>query len=135
MLRKNIVILSAVLLLSSTLNAETGSGSICISPVPKKAANTAALPDFFCDSPKLSVKIDAKEPLAWPMSENQKVEDLDVTATHRIVVLCNGKPQQSFKFRFSEYTTKELCLFINDLYKTVQLWESKKSPWCKCRKS
>ena len=64
MLRKNIVILSAVLLLSSTLPAETGPGSICISPVPKKATNTVAVPDFFCDSPKLSVKIDAKEPLA-----------------------------------------------------------------------
>src|SRR5262249_33477258 len=82
MLRKNIVILSAVLLSSSTLPAETGPGSICISPVPKKATNTAAVPDFFCDSPKLSVKIDAKEPLAWPIGENVKVRG-SATPTRR----------------------------------------------------
>ena len=44
------------------------------------------------------------------------------------MVLCNGKPQQSFRFRFSEFKTKELCLFINDLYQTAQLWEARKSP-------
>jgi hypothetical protein len=50
-----------------------------------------------------------------------------------VVVLCNHKPLQSFAFLFSEFKTKELCLFLNDLYRTVQLWESKSAPWCKCK--
>jgi hypothetical protein len=47
------------------------------------------------------------------------------------MVLCDGKPQQSFRFRFSTFKSNRLCLFINDLYQTVQLWKLKESPWCK----
>jgi hypothetical protein len=80
------------------------------------------------------MKIDSQQPMAWPIKENVKIEALDVTVTHRVVVFCDGKPQQSFKFRFSEFKTSELCLFINDMYKTAQLWDSKGAPWCKCKK-
>jgi len=90
-------------------------------------------PGFFCDSAKLSVKIDAQQPTAWPVKENVKIDGLDAAATHRVVVFCNGKPQQSFRFRFSDLKTRVLCLFINDMYKTAQLWESKGSSWCKCK--
>jgi len=79
------------------------------------------------------VKIDALQTIAWPTKKSVKIEALDVTAPHRVVVFCSGKPQQSFKFRFSDFNSRELCLFINDLYKTVQLWESKGTPWCKCK--
>jgi hypothetical protein len=40
---------------------------------------------------------------------------------------------QSFTFRFSELTSLSLCLLLNDLYWTAQLWESKRAPWCKCQ--
>jgi len=92
-----------------------------------------AAPGLSCDSASLSVKIDALQTIAWPIKKSVKIESLDVTAPHRVVVFCSGKPQQSFKFRFSDFNSRELCLFINDLYKTVQLWESKGTPWCKCK--
>jgi hypothetical protein len=123
-----------VVLLSQALSAESELGSVCISPVPEKPTNFSA-PGFFCDSTKLSLKIDAQQPIAWPIRENVKIDALDVTVSHRVVVFCNGKPQQSFKFRFSGFKTRELCLFINDMYKTAQLWESRGTPWCKCKKS
>jgi hypothetical protein len=130
-----IVVLSVAILLSPTRPAESGAaGSVCISPVHEKPTNTSA-PGFFCDSTKLTVKIDEQRPMAWPIRENVKIEALDVTATHRVVVFCNGKPQQSFKFHFSEFKTRELCLFINDMYKTAQLWDEERAPWCKCKKS
>ena len=133
-LRISVVVLAVVVLLSPALFAESGSGSVCISPVPEKPSDISA-PGLFCESAKLSVKIDAQQPMAWPIKENVKIDALDITATHRVVVFCNGKPQQSFKFRFSEFETRELCLFVNDMYKTAQLWESKGAPWCKCKKS
>ena len=42
------------------------------------------------------------------------------------MISCDGKPQQSFSFRFAELKTNDLCLFINDLYKTAQLREAPK---------
>lgn len=133
-MRISSIILLALSLLSPAFPTESGLGFVCIAPVPEKPTPRSA-PGLFCDSTKLSVKIDAQQPIAWPIKESVKIDALDVTATHRVVVFCNGKPQQSFKFRFSEFKTKELCLFINDLYKTAQLWESKGTPWCRCRKS
>ena len=120
--------------MSPAILAESESGSICISPVPEKPTDFSA-PGFFCDSAKLSVKIDAGQPFSWPIKQNVKLDNLDALAIHRVVVYCNGKPQQSFKFRFSEFKSRELCLFINGMYKTVQLWESNGTPWCKCQRS
>ena len=72
--------------------------------------------------------------MTWPTKDGIEI-DLNVSATHRVVVFCNGKPQQSFKFRLAEFKSAKLCLFLNDLYRTVQLWESKRSPWCNCKDS
>jgi hypothetical protein len=62
-----------------------------------------------------------------------EVTDLNATKQHMVTVYRGGKAQQSFSFEFSSYKSKKLCLFLNDLYWTVQLWESKRAPWCKCK--
>jgi hypothetical protein len=86
-----------------------------------------------CQTWNLLVKIDDMKAVSWPRNESVKIDGLDVTRRHRVTIFCDGKPQQSFGFRFSEFKTRKLCLFLNDLYKTVQLWEDKQSPWCKCK--
>ncbi|MGB6880179.1 MAG: hypothetical protein WBD94_11460, partial [Candidatus Acidiferrales bacterium] len=87
----------------------------------------------------MSLQIDNDKPESWPVGSQASVEidRLDLTAAHRVVVSCRGKPQQSFKFRFSEFKGTHLCLFINDMYKTAQLWDPKQNPapWCKCKNS
>jgi len=88
---------------------------------------------LFCGSGKLSLRIDTLQAVPWPNKKSLKIEDLDLTSRHRVVISCDGKPQQSFRFRFSEFKTGDLCLFINELYQTAQLWEPKQAPWCKCR--
>jgi hypothetical protein len=42
---------------------------------------------------------------------------------------------ESFTFRFSDRPHTRLSLFLNDLYKTAQLWDSVQnpSPWCRCK--
>jgi hypothetical protein len=125
------VVLLLVSLLSPAFAAESEFGSLCIAPVPEKPSPFTGLLDI-CDSAKLSLKIDAQQPIAWPIKESMRIDVLDVTAAHRVVVACNGKPQQSFRFRFSNFKTTPVCLFISDLYKTVQLWEPKKASWCHC---
>ena len=112
--------------------AELPKGSLCVAAIPEKP-NASSTPGLGCKSGKLSFKVDAMAEKSWPTSESLKIEDLDVMQRHRIVVSCDGKPQQSFRFTYSQFETKKLCLFINDFYKTAQLWDDKSSPWCKCR--
>jgi hypothetical protein len=122
--------------------AEPESWSVCIAPVLEKPDGRSA-PALFCESAKLSLKIDTQEAVPFPLISEQhgtyqvgkslKIDGMDTSTRHRVVVYCNGKPQQSFVFRFSDFPTNQLCLFLNDLYKTAQLWESKRCPWCKCK--
>ena len=121
---------------------EFRSGSLCIAPILDVADDRSA-PGLFCESAKLSLRIDTQQPVLWPMISERdgtyrrgkilKIDGLDAASRHRVVVFCDGKAQQSFTFRFSDYKANRLCLFINDLYKTVQLWEEKRCPWCKCK--
>jgi hypothetical protein len=112
-------------------DSESGSGSLCIAPARFDPKNASA-PGLYCDAEKFSLKIDAQA-TAWPLKVSVKLTGLDLSTRHRAIVYCDHKSQQSFSFRFSEYRTKQLCLFLNDLYRTAQLWDAKKAPWCKCK--
>jgi hypothetical protein len=107
--------------------------SLCVAPVAQLPPSTAATPDLFCSSGKLSIKLDDRTPQPWPRTTGLKIGDLDSRARHTVVVQCDAKPQQSFRFAFSELGSTDLCLFINDLYQTVQLWPRSQSPKsCRC---
>ena len=116
--------------------AQSENGSICMAPVSYDWPPTRSGIILPCNPDKLSLKIDAQKAISWPTKESAKIDDLDLAARHRVVISCGGKPQQSFSFRFSEYKASDLCLFINDLYMTAQLWDPKQNPapWCKCNK-
>ena len=126
----------AIFLLSlsfcSTSLTQSESGSICVAPISKDWPKTAGTPDLACSPNKLSVRIDTQKAFVWPTRKSVMIIGLDLSSRHRVVVYCDEKPQQSFSFRYSEFKTKQLCLFLNDLYKTVQLWEPGQAPWCKC---
>src|SRR6202041_410610 len=98
--------------------AQSEQGSVCVAPISKGWPPTAGTVELACASNKFSLKIDAQKAIPWPNTESIKIDGLDINTRHRIVVYCAGKPQQSFGFRFSAFKTAELCLFLNDLYKT-----------------
>jgi hypothetical protein len=111
--------------------AQSETGSVCVAPARFDPKNASA-PGLYCEAEQFSLKIDAQV-MAWPIKESVSFAGLDLSSRHRVIVLCNHKPQQSFTFRFSEFKSKQPCLFLNDLYRTVQLSESKRAPWCHCR--
>jgi hypothetical protein len=120
--------------------ADANPGALCVASAPEELNQArgeglvrVGAPGLYCPADKLSLKIDSRQALAWPRKTSMRIGPFDATTRHRVVVLCNGKAQQSFTFHFSEFQGGELCLFLNDLYKTVQLWETTKCPWCKCR--
>jgi hypothetical protein len=125
-------IVAVLLCISTALVAQDISGAICVAPIPHEPPSTAGTPELICKSGSFSFRIDSQKPVAWPKDKSTSVTGLDLKGSHRIVVLRDGEPQQSFKFRPSEYKTGKACLFLNDLYWTAQLWEPKQAPWCKC---
>ena len=127
-------IVAVLLFISATLFAQDTSGAVCVAPIPHEPPSTAGTPELLCKSGNFSFKIDSQKPVAWPKDKSVNVSGLDMKGSHRIAVFCDGKPQQSFKFRLSEYKTGKACLFLNDLYSTAQLWEPKRAPWCKCKR-
>jgi len=122
-------------LISTGLPDQEGSGMLCVAPLPTPVCSGEVC---FSGDPctgrtTLSLSVDSVKPMPWPRRESMSLTGLDLDASHRVVLLCDGKPNQSFKFRFSELKKNKACLFINDLYGTVQLWEfDRHAPWCKC---
>jgi hypothetical protein len=134
-LTRTISLLSIGFLLSPAFLMSESSGSICVAPVPHSidGRRGAGPESVVCDEGRYSLKIDARKPIPWPETGSLKIDDVNVAGRHRITVLCDGKPKQSFIFSFSGYKGHKLCLFFNDLYWTVQLWDDEKTPWCKCK--
>ena len=123
-----------LLLTPSAFAMQGETGTICVAPLPQPVdGRRGAGPESVtCSGDKFSLKIDSQRSISWPLKQSTTFTGLDLSARHRVVVLCDGKPRQSFTFRFSGKETK-LCLFLNDLYWTVQLWPDKRTPWCKCK--
>ncbi len=110
----------------------SAKGSVCVAPLPSWPPETSAPDVPQCGSGNFSIKIDDRAPVDWPQKESAKLDPLDMSPRHRVIILCDKRPNQSFTFRFSAYDEPNLCLFINDFYSTLQLWERKRAPWCKC---
>jgi hypothetical protein len=108
--------------------AQSEHGSLCVHPVPQGHTYLS------CRSGNLSLKIDARQSIPWPRKEGLKIEDLDLTQSHLVVAICDGKRVQSARFRFSSYKTAELCLAFQDMfdgYEGLWLTTAKDTPWCR----
>lgn len=123
-------ILVIALLLLSVLHAQSPSGSVCVAPVPKVWKPQALPPGIRCESSNITVSFDGEASVKWPQSRSLLIDSLDISRRHRVVVSCNGRPQQSFQFRFDAPPVR-MCLFLNDLYNTVNLWPAP-APSCTC---
>lgn len=113
--------------------AQFQSGAICVAPVPLGQPVTSPTHQLACHSGNLSVKVDQQQVILWPHKNSLSITSLDATQDHQISIFCDQKIQQSLRFRFSEFKSKKLCLFISDLYQSAQLWESSRSASCKCK--
>ena len=61
------------------------------------------------------------------------MDGLDIQERHLLAVLGDqGKPIESFWFRFSDYKSADLCMSY-DGYQGIGLQEASRSPWCKCK--
>lgn len=106
--------------------AEPKTGMLCLIPDPPGCCTRVTIP---FDLNTLMFRIDNGEKTAWPQKKGFKVEGLSLEETHLVVVYSKGKALQSFRFRFSDYKSTELCLLF-DGYGGPDLRPMKK--WCGC---
>jgi hypothetical protein len=130
-----LVVLTLVLLVSISANAQQSTGSVCIAariddPFWKEPAT---LPNGEINSHGLKVRVDKRPVEEWPQRKSLKVEGLDTRERHLLAVLdSTGKPIESVRFKFSEYRSTNLCMAY-DGYQGIGLQEAtRRTPWCKC---
>src|SRR5579863_930942 len=116
--------------------AQRVTGSVCVAariddPFWKEAAT---LPNGGINSHGLRIRVDRRSAEEWPQRKGLKIEGLDTSEQHLLVVLdSSGKPIESARFKFSEYKSTDLCMTY-DGYQGIGLREvSRRTPWCKCR--
>jgi hypothetical protein len=129
------VSLTLVLLISQYTCAQHSSGSVCVaSRADDPFWKEPILPSGEINSHGLRVKIDKRAAVPWPQKKSLKIEGLEATGRHLLVILdSGGKAIQSVWFRFSEYKSTDLCMSY-DGYQGVQLREdTRRTPWCKCK--
>ncbi len=129
------LVVTLILTLSHLATAQHATGSVCVAarvddPFWKEAAT---LPNGQINSHGLRVKIDKRPAVAWPERKSLKIDGLDTSERHVLVVLTSdGKPIESVRFRFSQYNSIELCMAY-DGYQGIGLQDAtRRTPWCKC---
>ena len=121
-----------VLATSPVRAAVDAQGHVCVAPYRVQAEFSS--PEIAnCKSENIWLKIDNRPPVRWSHDRSEMLNPRDTSRRHTVAVLCDRKPQQAFFFRFDDVRSDELCLFVNDLYHTVQLWKRSEAPWCACK--
>ena len=114
------------LLACTVMSGQAPRGTVCVAPNSTERPRLIS-PGGDYNPATLSVKIDKGQLVLWPHKESIRISDLELNKRHFVTVVSDGKPIQSFWFRFSEYKSGELCLAF-DGYQGVQLKERKRSP-------
>lgn len=129
------VVVTLVLLVSVSATAQQGMGTVCVAariddPFWKEPAT---LPSGEINSHGLKIRVDKRPVEEWPRRKSLKIDGLDASERHLLVVLdSGGKPIGSVRFKFSNYKTTDLCM-VYDGYQGIGLQEaSRRTPWCKC---
>jgi hypothetical protein len=111
-------------------NSKQEYGSVTIFTVPDTWSKYVA-PGKYCESSKLSIRIDNGETLQWPRKQRVEVNDLALDRSRLVTARCAGKPLQAVKFRFSTFKSTHVCVSY-DVYDGIDLFDYTTRGWgCK----
>ena len=117
--------------LTPVLAAQTAVAVLCVEAISDKPP-TIGSPGLFYNPAALAFRLDRGEKTPWPHQPGLKITTLDPAAKHLIEVLDGKKRLQSFRFQFSEFQNKPLCLWY-DAYGGVQLEPISRTLSCGCK--
>ncbi len=133
--------LIGVLVFTTELAAQDiKSGRVCLAPLPilDKGQETPWKIVNNKNETNYSVQINDKAPVRLSTTKVHWVPDLDLDKFHQAVVLIDEKKAESFNFTIEAKSLRnkskpDLCLFVNSLYLTWQIWPVEKTgKWCPC---
>jgi len=114
-------------------------GSICLLSIPEPTAEDKSLYNYAGGNPppEYSVQFGSGSIVQFPHSPKGAgrgilITTMPVDETYLVRIRHQGKPIESFRFRFDTEDRGKLCLFLNALYLTWQLWTVDRLPSCRC---
>ena len=117
-------------------SVSANAGSVCIAPVPRPTSGEKSLynPTGGNSISVYSVRIDDRLPVVTSDSSPLKISGLAPRRKHLVKIIGDGELKESFRFKFSSYSSNKLCLWFKPLYETWTLWEAKNSgAECQCK--
>ncbi|HEV8429524.1 MAG TPA: hypothetical protein VGQ41_16610 [Pyrinomonadaceae bacterium] len=114
----------------------SGLGSICIAPPDRPTAGEKSLanPAGGNRITTYSVQIDKLAPVVASNTRPTRISSLATNRKHLVKIFGDGKLVTSFRMDFTQYKTKDLCLFFKSLYETWSLWGGKEGrAICSCK--
>jgi len=120
--------------------AKLPHGRVCLAalPEPAKGQRTPWRTEGERGLTNYSVQIDERQPIPLSTSKSQWVDGLDLATNHSVAIRIDGKTVESFVFDFGQFEFRkvnkpDVCLFMNSLYFTWQLWRVERTgEWCEC---
>lgn len=113
-----------------------GAGTVCVAPatlLPEGVGvRSLATPTGEPRARVFKVQIDGRPAVRVSDKAGVKIGGLALGRRHLVRIYGDGKPLESFRFKFSDYSSRELCLWFKSLYETWSLWEAKDGG-AKCR--
>lgn len=116
-------------------SARATAGSVCVAAVPRPNSEEISLanPAGGNRSFNFSVQIDDMPAMDVPFDAGKLVGGLSLGKNHSVKIRRDGESSQSFKFTFTKFASRDLCLWFKPLYETWQLWEAKRAgAMCRC---
>jgi hypothetical protein len=142
---RNPIFLTSLILVLTNISAfgqapsagsNASAGSICIASVTPPNAGEKSLgnPSGGNRVSSYSVQIDKRSSVIASNEKAVFVPGLAIGRKHLVKIYGDGKLLESFWFKFSEYSSKELCLWFGALYETWHLWDAKDGgAKCRCK--
>jgi hypothetical protein len=115
----------------SALAGQAEHGTICVQAQPAELKPGVMTPGDEYNPATLKFRIDKGAVISWPHEKSVKIEGLNTTERHLIVIYSDGKQIQSARFRFADFENSYVCFFY-DGYGGIQLHGEKHSV-CKCK--
>lgn len=135
---KRILIMAIAVLAISTggIAARQGNGSVCVAPVEKPTTGDKSLanPSGGNHVQIYAIQIDERPAVEVSSEHGIEVGGLSLETKHLIKIIGDGKSLTSFRFRFADYGSHDLCLLFKPLYETWSLTPAKgHGKRCSCR--
>jgi len=122
-----------VMTMGPLVSAQSEFGSVCVAPNPRPKVEIEVWPKDVYNPATLAVRIDKRRAVSFPRKDCIKIPSLDLNSPHVISLMSDGKIFDSFRFRFSDYKSTQLCLLFDGVGAPELKEDTRYTPWCTCK--